>query len=119
MYSRKKLSEAALFIEDENENEELKIDGWASSLDCYSDPEELPQKELEKTIEIVGSKDINPWKLAAKMKRIQWQIQLLEELMHQASKKRLWADHSKLQNKHRNIKKHMRCLNISELRELS
>lgn len=42
MFSRKKLSEAALFIEDEGENEELKIDGRASSLDCYSDPEELP-----------------------------------------------------------------------------
>ena len=42
MYSKKKLSEAALFIEDENDNEELKIDGRASSLDCYSDPEELP-----------------------------------------------------------------------------
>jgi hypothetical protein len=36
-----------------------------------------------------------------------------------ASRKRLWADHSKLANKHRNIKKHMRCLNVSELRELS
>jgi hypothetical protein len=69
MYSKKKLSDA-LLITDENESEELKIDGWASSLDCYSDPEELPDWELEKTIQIVGSKDINPWKLAAKMKRI-------------------------------------------------
>lgn len=71
MFSRKKLSDAAVFITDENDNEELKIDGRASSLDCYSDPEELPARELEKTIEIVGNKDINPWKLAAKMKWIQ------------------------------------------------
>lgn len=41
MFSWKKLSDAPLFIADETE-EELKIDGWASSLDCYSDPEELP-----------------------------------------------------------------------------
>lgn len=34
-------AQEALFINDENE-EELKIDGNASSLDCYSDPEELP-----------------------------------------------------------------------------
>lgn len=45
----------------------MKIDGGASSLDCYSDPEELPAKELEKTIEIIGEKDINPKKLVSKM----------------------------------------------------
>ena len=50
MFSRKKLSDAPVFITDENDNEELKIDGRASSLDCYSDVDELPAKELEKTI---------------------------------------------------------------------
>ncbi len=35
MASRK--ASEALFITDQNDNEELKIDGGASSLDCYSD----------------------------------------------------------------------------------
>lgn len=40
MYS-KKTSDAALLITDENE-EEFKIEGRASSLDCYSENEDLP-----------------------------------------------------------------------------
>ena len=38
--------------------------------------------------------------------------------MEVASKKRLWADRSKIENKYKIVKKHMRCLNIAELREL-
>jgi len=35
--------------------------------------------------------------------------------MEVASKKRLWADRSKIEAKYKIVKKHMRCLNIAEL----
>lgn len=52
------------------------------------------------------------------MKWIQRQLKILEDLMEVASKKRLWADRSKIETKYKIVKKHMRCLNIAELREL-
>lgn len=71
-----------------------------SSLDDYSIDEELPDREVSEAIKIVGQKDIDPRKLAAKMNRLKGQMDLLKSFMSMAKEQKLMSDYEKIRKKY-------------------
>ena len=59
-------------ITEESEISEFNFDGSIGSIEDYhySDSENLPEREVEETVKIVGKSKIDPKKLAAKMNRV-------------------------------------------------
>ena len=107
----------ALFIH--GEAEEMKIEnGDISSLEGYSDKGELPERELEQTVEIIGDRDIDPRRLAGKMRRVKQHVDTLKRLQRLAKESRMFADYQRIKKKLGQVEKYVRCLTANELREL-
>ena len=107
-------------ITEESEIEEMNFNRSFSSLDDYnfSDSEDLPTKEIEDTKQIIGNKDIDPVRLAAKMNRIKQTLSTLKHFMRVAKQGGLKADYEKIKEKHDKVKRTMSCLSTKELRQM-